>query len=59
MKSNNSNTKPDISIEGKMNEHDTGKVAIIMAWGKSISLVIGSLAGFITVLVVALVKSCS
>ncbi|WP_266095609.1 hypothetical protein [Acinetobacter bereziniae] len=28
-----------------MSEQDTGKVAIIMAWGKSISLVVGSLAG--------------
>lgn len=46
--SNNFNTKPNISIEGKMSEQDTGKVAIIMAWGKSISLVIGSLAGAIT-----------
>jgi len=45
MKLNNSNTKPDISIEGKMSEKDTGKVAIIMAWGKSISLVVSSLAG--------------
>lgn len=59
MKLNNSNTKPDISIEGKMNEQDTGKVAIIMAWGKSISLVIGSLAGLITVFTIAIVKSCS
>ncbi|CEI54473.1 hypothetical protein [Acinetobacter bereziniae] len=45
MKLDNSNTKPNISIEGKMSEQDTGKVAIIMAWGKSISLVVGSLAG--------------
>ncbi len=45
---NNFNSKPNISIEGKMSEQDTGKVAIIMAWGKSISLVIGSLAGAIT-----------
>ncbi len=59
MKLDNSNTKPDIRIEGKMNEQDTGKVAIIMAWGKSISLVIGSLAGFVTVLAVVLLKSCS
>lgn len=42
-----------------MSEQDTGKVAIIMAWGKSISLVIGSLAGLITVFTIAIVKSCS
>ena len=46
--SDNFNTKPDISIEGKMSEQDTGKVAIIMAWGKSISLVLGSVAGLTT-----------
>ena len=44
---NDFNTKPDISIEGKMSEQDTGKVAIIMAWGKSISLVVGSLTSAI------------
>ena len=43
----NFNTKPDINIEGKMSEKDTGKVAIIMAWGKSISLVVGSFTGAI------------
>ncbi|WP_157758082.1 hypothetical protein [Acinetobacter larvae] len=42
-----SNIKPNISIEGKMSSKDAGKVAIIMAWGKSISLVIGSFAGSI------------
>ncbi|WP_155860321.1 hypothetical protein [Acinetobacter sp. Root1280] len=42
--SENSNTKPNISIEGKMSNKDAGKVAIIMAWGKSISLVIASTA---------------
>lgn len=31
-----------------MSEKDTGRVAIIMAWGKSISLVLGSVAGLIT-----------
>lgn len=40
---------------GKMSEKDTGKVAIIMAWGKSISLVIGSLTG-VVVTVSALIK---
>lgn len=44
----NVNTKPGISIEGKMSEQDAGRVAIIMAWGKSISIVIGSIAGAIT-----------
>lgn len=53
--SDNFNTKPDISIEGKMSEQDTGKVAIIMAWGKSISLVVGSLTGAI-VATTALIK---
>lgn len=38
-----------------MSEQDTGKVAVIMAWGKSISLVIGSVAGLI-VAVTALAK---
>lgn len=31
-----------------MSEVDAGKVAIIMAWGKSISLVVSSIAGAIT-----------
>ncbi|MEN5171485.1 hypothetical protein ABE427_01920 [Acinetobacter higginsii] len=31
-----------------MSTKDAGKVAIIMAYGKSISLVLGSLAGVIT-----------
>ncbi|MDQ1207287.1 hypothetical protein QE380_000210 [Acinetobacter baylyi] len=44
----NSNTKPIISIEGKMSTKDAGKVAIIMAYGKSISLVIASLGGLIS-----------
>lgn len=44
----NSNTKPNISIEGKMSTKDAGKVAIIMAYGKSISLVLASLGGLIT-----------
>lgn len=35
-----------------MNEQDTGKVAIIMAWGKSISLVVGSLSGAIAAITV-------
>ena len=52
MSRDNSNTKPDISIEGKMSEQDTGKVAIIMAWGKSISLVVGSLSGAIAAITV-------
>lgn len=52
---NDFNTKPDISIEGKMSEQDTGKVAIIMAWGKSISLVVGSLTSAI-VAITALIK---
>ncbi|MDN5511168.1 MAG: hypothetical protein L0G53_02620 [Acinetobacter sp.] len=52
---NNFNTKPDISIEGKMSEQDTGKVAIIMALGKSISLVVGSLTSAI-VAITALIK---
>ena len=41
------NIKPNINIEGKMSSKDAGKVAIIMAWGKSISLVVGSFAGSI------------
>ena len=53
--SDNFNTKPDISIEGKMSEKDIGKVAIIMVWGKSISLVVGSLTGAI-VAITALMK---
>lgn len=53
--SDNFNTKPDISLEGKMSEKDTGKVAIIMAWGKSISMVVGSLTGAI-VAITALMK---
>ena len=44
----NGNTKPGISIEGKMSEKDAGRVAVIMAWGKSISLVVSSIAGAIT-----------
>ncbi|OTU22091.1 hypothetical protein CAT62_05835 [Acinetobacter pittii] len=43
----NSNTKPNISIEGKMSTKDAGKVAIIMAWGKAISLVTASIATLI------------
>lgn len=44
----NSNTKPNISIEGKMSTKDAGKVAIIMAYGKSISLIVASCTGLIT-----------
>jgi hypothetical protein len=44
----NSNIKPGISIEGKMSAKDAGRAAIIMAWGKSISLVVSSIAGAIT-----------
>nr|WP_064194838.1 hypothetical protein [Acinetobacter baumannii] len=43
----NVSTKPGISIEGKMSEKDAGRAAVIMAWGKAISLVIGSVAGAI------------
>ncbi|HIQ36204.1 MAG TPA: hypothetical protein EYH52_16545 [Acinetobacter venetianus] len=48
----NSNIKPNISIEGKMSTKDAGKVAIIMAYGKSISLVLASLGGLITAIAV-------
>lgn len=41
----NSNIKPIISIEGKMSAKDAGRAVIIMAWGKSISLVVSSIAG--------------
>ncbi|MCZ3070409.1 hypothetical protein NYZ02_17980 [Acinetobacter baumannii] len=44
----NVSTKPSISIEGKMSEKDVGRAAVIMAWGKAIFLVIGSVAGAIT-----------
>ncbi|MDC5470343.1 hypothetical protein Q5X39_15865 [Acinetobacter baumannii] len=44
----NVSTKPGISIEGKMSEKDAGRAAVIMAWGKAISLVIGSVTGAIT-----------
>lgn len=44
---NDINTKPIISIEGKMSTKDAGKVVVIMAYGKSISLVIASLGGLI------------
>lgn len=46
----NSITKPIFSIEGKMSNKDAGKVAVIMAWGKSISIVLGSSAGLIMAL---------
>lgn len=46
--SEDNTTKPNISIEGKMSTKDAGKVAVIMAYGKSISLVIASLGGLIT-----------
>ncbi len=46
---------PNISIEGKMNTKDAGRVAVIMAYGKAISLILGSLAGLI-VAVVGLIK---
>lgn len=42
------NTKPNISIEGKMSSKDAGKVAIIMAWGKCISIIILSISSLIT-----------
>jgi len=45
------NTKPNINIEGKMSSKDAGRVAIIMAWGKSISLVLGSVAGCTTAII--------
>lgn len=45
---NNSSTKPNISIEGKMSTKDAGKVAIIMAWGKAISLVTASVSTLVT-----------
>lgn len=44
----NINTKPNISIEGKMSTKDAGKVAIIMAYGKCISLILTSMAAVIT-----------
>lgn len=47
----NDNTKPNISIEGKMNTKDAGKVAIIMAYGKTISMVIGSLGTAISAII--------
>lgn len=50
----NDSSKPTINLEGKMSTKDAGKVAIIMAWGKAISLVTASLAtliGSIAVLV--------
>ncbi|EJG18265.1 putative membrane protein [Acinetobacter baumannii CI86] len=31
-----------------MSEKDAGRAAVIMAWGKAISLVIGSVAGAMT-----------
>jgi len=51
----NVNTKPGISIEGKMSETDAGKVAIIMAWGKSISMVVGSCGG-VAAAIISLIK---
>lgn len=53
----NSNIKPNISIEGKMSSKDAGKVAVIMAWGKSISLVIASTGGLIVAIVGLLTAS--
>jgi len=50
----NDSSKPTIKLEGKMSTKDAGKVAIIMAWGKAISLVTASVAtliGSIAVLV--------
>lgn len=44
----NGNTKPIISIEGKMSSKDAGRVAIIMAIGKCVALILSSLAGVIT-----------
>jgi|GEM_PF-2476899 len=41
----NINTQPIISIEGRMSTKDAGRAAIIMAWGKAISLVIVSISG--------------
>ena len=38
-----------------MSEKDAGKVAIIMAWGKSISMVIGSFSGVAT-FIITLIK---
>lgn len=48
----NDNIKPNISIEGKMNTKDAGKVAIIMAYGKTISMVIGSLGTAISAIII-------
>lgn len=53
---NDVNTKPNISIEGKMSTKDAGKVAVIMAYGKSISLVIASLGGLITAIIALIWK---
>lgn len=50
-----SRAKIKFSIEGTMSEKDAGRVAVIMAWGKSISLVIGSITGGITA-ITALIK---
>lgn len=50
----NINIKPGISIEGKMSAKDAGKAAIIMAWGKAISLVISSAAGAATAIIASL-----
>ncbi|WP_159725003.1 hypothetical protein [Acinetobacter proteolyticus] len=44
----NTNIKPIIRIEGKMSNKDAGKVAIIMAYGKSIALIVASCTGLVT-----------
>ncbi len=43
----NDSSKPTIKLEGKMSTKDAGKVAVIMAWGKAISLVTASLSTLI------------
>lgn len=43
----NDSSKPTIKLEGKMSTKDAGKVAVIMACGKAISLVTASLSTLI------------
>ncbi len=45
MKEKSSNSQ--LKVDGKMTKKGADKVGVIMAWGKSIAIVISSLAGLI------------
>lgn len=48
------NAKSNMRLDGKMNTKDAGKAGIILAYGKSIALVMASATGAISATIVLL-----